>query len=177
MSSRNAASLAFVAADTPDATEARDRLAALYGDTPVRDSDVMVVLGGDGFMLQTLRDALGAGKPVYGMNRGTVGFLMNEYRDEGLRERIAAAVRERITPLSMTARSEDGTTTQALAFNEVSLLRQSYQAAKIRIMIDGRLRLDELVCDGVMWPRRPGPPLTICRRTVPSCRWTPLSSR
>lgn len=150
MNARTACSLAFVAAETPDAVEARERLSTLYGNAPVRDADVVVVLGGDGFMLQTLRDTLGAGKAVYGMNRGTVGFLMNEFREDDLCERIAAAVRERITPLSMVARSADGETTHALAFNEVSLLRQSYQAAKIRITIDGKLRLDELVCDGVM---------------------------
>jgi NAD+ kinase len=97
-----------------------------------------------------LRETMGTGKHVYGMNRGTIGFLMNEFREDGLRERIANAVAEKIRPLEMNTVSADGSTTMALAINEVSLLRQSYQAAKIRITIDGNVRLEELVCDGVM---------------------------
>src|SRR5690606_24650902 len=99
---------------------------------------------------QTLRETMGTGKKIYGMNRGTVGFLMNEYREEGLRERIAEAIPETVRPLEMEAVDQDGQTFRALAINEVSLLRQSYQAAKIRIAIDGQVRLEELICDGIM---------------------------
>lgn len=143
-------SLAFVAADTPDAREAAARLAALYGQEHPETADVLVALGGDGFMLQTTREAMRTGARVFGMNRGTVGFLMNEYREEDLRARIAGALAETIRPLEMKCRLSDGTEMSALAVNEVSLFRQSYQAAKIRILVDGQQRLDELVCDGVM---------------------------
>jgi NAD+ kinase len=143
-------SFAFVASDTPGAAEAAARLAALYGQNDLAQASVIVALGGDGFMLQTLRDTMNSGKRVYGMNRGTIGFLMNEYAEESLRERVSAAVPETIRPLEMTAISETGATTTALAINEVSLFRQSYQAAKLRISIDGRERLDDLICDGVM---------------------------
>ncbi|EKF17322.1 NAD kinase [Nitratireductor pacificus] len=142
--------LSFVCADTDDAQEAAARLSALYGQERIEDADVIVALGGDGFMLHTLRETMGTGKRIYGMNRGTVGFLMNEYREDGLRERIAAAIGETVRPLQMHALDADGNITEALAVNEVSLLRQSYQAAKIRISIDGKVRLEELICDGVM---------------------------
>lgn len=142
--------LAFVSADTEDARDAAARLSALYGQEDPENADVIVALGGDGFMLQTLRDTIGTGKRIYGMNRGTVGFLMNEFKEGGLRERIAEAIAETVRPLEMTVTDRDGTTTRALAINEVSLLRQSYQAAKIRIDIDGKTRLDELICDGIM---------------------------
>ena len=142
--------MTFVAADTPDAQAAVQKLTAIYGQASPETAGVVVALGGDGFMLQTLRDTMGAGKPVYGMNRGTIGFLMNEYRELGLRERIADALAETITPLEMTAETAEGGSLTALAINEVSLLRQSYQAAKIRILIDEKERLDELICDGVM---------------------------
>lgn len=142
--------LSFTAADTEDARDAAEKLSALYGNEKPENADVVIALGGDGFMLQTLRDKLGSGKCIYGMNRGTVGFLMNEYSETDLRERIAAAIPETIRPLEMTVTAAGGKTARALAINEVSLLRQSYQAAKIRIAIDGRVRLDELICDGVM---------------------------
>lgn len=142
--------LAFVSAETDDAREAAAHLSALYGQERPENADVIVALGGDGFMLQTLRETMGSGKRIYGMNRGTVGFLMNEYSDTDLRERIDAALAETIRPLEMMATDSDGKTCEALAINEVSLLRQSYQAAKIRIEIDGKERLEELVCDGVM---------------------------
>ncbi|WP_336056590.1 NAD kinase [Nitratireductor sp. CH_MIT9313-5] len=144
------AAITFVSADTDDAREAAARLSALYGQEKMADADIIVALGGDGFMLQTMRDTMGSGKRIYGMNRGTIGFLMNEYREEGLRERIAAAVAETIRPLEMTATDAEGLSHKALAINEVSLLRQSYQAAKIRISIDEKERLEELICDGVM---------------------------
>lgn len=142
--------VAFVHAETPDAHDAATRLSALYGQADPLHAEVIVALGGDGFMLQTLRETMSSGKKVYGMNRGTVGFLMNEYREEGLAERLRGAIAETIRPLEMTAVSSDGETLVAHAINEVSLLRQSYQAAKLRISIDGKMRLDELVCDGVM---------------------------
>ncbi|QDZ00798.1 NAD kinase [Nitratireductor mangrovi] len=148
--SDNAPSLAFISADTPDAAEAATRLASLYGQERIEDADVIVALGGDGFMLQTLHSMMNSGRRIYGMNRGTIGFLMNEYQETALRERIADAVAETIRPLRMQTRDLEGKEGEALAINEVSLLRQSYQAAKIRITIDDNVRLDELICDGVM---------------------------
>lgn len=142
--------LAFLASDAPGPQEAAARLAARYGQTLPSQADVIVALGGDGFMLQTLRDAMVTGKPVYGMNRGTVGFLMNEFNEHDLRERIAAADQETIRPLEMEAIDIFGQRTRALAINEVSLFRQSYQAAKLSIFVDGNLRLEDLICDGIM---------------------------
>lgn len=144
------AKLAFVSSDADDAREAADRLSARYGQAIAGEADVIVALGGDGFLLQTLRDTMGSGKRVYGMNRGTVGFLMNEFREDGLPERIAAALPETIRPLEMIATSEGGEIATALAINEVSIFRQSYQAAKVRISVDGKLRIEELICDGLM---------------------------
>lgn len=142
--------LAFMASDTPEAQEARARLAAAYGDTPPQEADAIVALGGDGLMLQTLHAFLGTSKPIYGMNRGSVGFLMNEYREEGLRERLANADVTKIHPLSMSVTDEDGQQHAARAINEVSLLRQTSQAARLRISVDGRIRLEELICDGCL---------------------------
>ena len=110
----------------------------------------MVALGGDGFMLETLHDTMGCHKPIYGMNRGSVGFLMNDYAEEDLLDRINAAERAVIHPLAMAAEGENGRLYQGLAINEVSLLRQTHQTAKLRLLIDGKERLAELVCDGVM---------------------------
>jgi len=142
--------IAFASSGTADADDALRRLNQRYGHTPIEDADVVVALGGDGFLLQTLREAMATGKQVYGMNRGTVGFLMNAFREQGLRERIAAAAAETIRPLEMETLSDDGPPAQALAINEVSIFRQSYQAAKVRISIDDKVRLEELICDGVM---------------------------
>lgn len=142
--------LAFLATDRPDAVAARAALAARYGDAPPQEADVLVALGGDGFMLETLRRDLERRRPIYGMNRGSVGFLMNDYAEEGLLERIAAAEKAIIHPLVMTARDAAGTTREAIAINEVSLLRQTYQSAKLRILIDGRVRMAELTCDGIL---------------------------
>lgn len=142
--------LAFLASDGDEAAQAAKRLAERYGATSTEEADILVVLGGDGFMLQTLRDNMASGKPVYGMNRGTVGFLMNEYNEENLVERIAAADAAKIRPLLMEAQTVEGETVTALAINEVSLFRQSYQAAKLSIIVDGHSRLEELICDGVM---------------------------
>lgn len=149
MSSRTP-SLAFVCAENRDAREAAHRLAALYGQCRIEEADVVVALGGDGFMLQAIQDNMDSGRSIYGMNRGTVGFLMNEYSEFDLPARIAAATAETIRPLVMEAQRADGPAYNGRAINEVSLFRQSAQAAKIRITIDGKVRLDELVCDGVM---------------------------
>ncbi len=142
--------VAFVAADTEEARSARAQLVALYGDHAQAAADIVVALGGDGFMLESLHRTLGRDQPIYGMNCGTVGFLMNRWREEELLERLARAEPVRLHPLAMTALTHDGKAHQDIAFNEVSLLRQSRQAAKIRITVDGKVRLDELVCDGVL---------------------------
>ncbi|WP_019170375.1 NAD kinase [Pseudaminobacter salicylatoxidans] len=141
---------AFVSSGAPDAEAAVARLAKKYGSVPVTEADVVIALGGDGFLLQTLRETMSTGKQVYGMNRGTVGFLMNEFNEDDLRERIGVAVPETIRPLQMDATLADGSNLKALAINEVALWRQSYQTAKIRISIDDKVRLEELNCDGVM---------------------------
>ena len=142
--------LAFVASERPEAQDVRARLAARYGDAGEDDAEVIVALGGDGFMLETLHRNLGARKPIYGMNQGSLGFLMNEYNEDGLLERINAAERANIHPLTMLATDVDGRQHRALAINEVSLLRQTRQTAKLRIIIDGKMRMAELVCDGVL---------------------------
>lgn len=141
---------AFTSSDSADAISAREALEARYGSAPVEEADVIVALGGDGFLLQTLRETMGSGKKIYGMNRGTIGFLMNEYQLERLEERIAAAVPDTIRPLEMNAVTTSGEVHNALAINEVALWRQSYQTAKIRIAVDDQTRLEELSCDGVM---------------------------
>lgn len=147
---RQISSLAFISADSADAHDAAAQLAALYGQDHPDNADVIVALGGDGFMLQSLHTYMNTGKAIYGMNRGSVGFLMNEYHEQELLTRINAAEAEIIRPLEMDAVTMDGETVQALAINEVSLLRQSYQAAKIRVTVDDQVRLEELVCDGIM---------------------------
>jgi NAD+ kinase len=142
--------LAFLASDRPEARAARAALASRYGEASETDADVIVALGGDGFMLETLRRALASRRPVYGMNRGSVGFLMNEYDESGLLERIAAAEKAVIHPLVMRARDAAGAVHEAIAINDVYLLRQTYQTAKLRILIDDKLRMAELFCDGVL---------------------------
>jgi NAD+ kinase len=139
--------LHFTAA--PDAAEALAAMRQRHADAGPDAAEVIVALGGDGFMLQTLHAFLGKGKPIYGMNLGSVGFLMNEYRQDYLQERLAAAERAVVHPLRMVAHNKAGET-KALAFNEVSLLRETRQAAKIRIIVDGRPRISELICDGVL---------------------------
>ncbi|TDH39171.1 NAD kinase [Pseudohoeflea suaedae] len=140
----------FISASTPEAVAAAEHLAALYGNVRREDADVVVALGGDGFMLQTLHDEMDTGRYVYGMNRGSVGFLMNDYNDIDLKGRIDAAVENIVRPLEMRTIAADGSESMALAINEVSLFRQSHQAAKLKISIDGKVRLEELVCDGIM---------------------------
>jgi NAD+ kinase len=140
----------FTASKAPAAVEALAALTARYGQADARVADVIVALGGDGFMLQTLHSLTGRDLPVYGMNCGTIGFLMNAYAADALAERIAEAEETVINPLSMRAVNAKGRVTDALAINEVSLLRQGPQAAKLRIIVDGRERLTELVCDGAL---------------------------
>ncbi len=142
--------IALVASPTPEAQEALAQLVARYGNARPAEADAIVALGGDGLMLQTLHDHMRTGVPIYGMNRGSVGFLMNEYRVDGLIERLAQAERSVIRPLRMAARDSKGVAHEALAINEVSLFRESYQAAKLKVSVDGKVRLDELVCDGVL---------------------------
>jgi len=142
--------LAFVASDRPEAQEVRARLAKRYGEAPPGTADVIVALGGDGFMLETLHRNVDTQKPIYGMNQGSIGFLMNDFNEDQLIERIGAAERAVIHPLVMLTTDHQGRTDRALAFNEVSLLRQTRQTAKLRILIDGKVRLPELACDGVL---------------------------
>ena len=142
--------IAILAGDSAIAQQARKALSEAYGDVPLAEAEVIVALGGDGFMLQTLHGTQDLDLPVYGMNCGTIGFLMNEYSETGLPDRIAEAVEETIHPLRMRAISADGTVNEAIAINEVSLLRAGPQAAKLRITVDGRVRMDELVCDGAL---------------------------
>jgi len=142
--------IAFVASDTPSAQNARRLLVRRYGDVKPETADVIVALGGDGLMLATLQRFMNSGKPIYGMHRGTVGFLMNEFSSNDLVKRLAAAQVTVIHPLLMRARDAAGRTHRHHAINEVSLFRQSYQAAKLRILVDGKERLSELVADGVL---------------------------
>jgi NAD+ kinase len=144
------ARIAFVASPSPEAEQARQRLAARYGDAPIDAADVVVALGGDGLMLQTLHRLMGSRRAIYGMHRGTVGFMMKEFHEDGLAERLAAAETAVIHPLVMLARDVDGREHEHRAVNEVSLFRQIYQAARLRILIDGKERLPELVADGVL---------------------------
>ena len=142
--------IAFLASSAPAAQEALAALVALHGQTDVSSAEVVVALGGDGFMLKTLHETEATGLPVYGMNCGTVGCLMNTFALEALPARLAAAEEAVINPLAMTAVSMNGTVTRALAINEVSMLRAGPQAAKLRIFVDGKERLAELICDGAL---------------------------
>jgi NAD+ kinase len=145
-----ARNIAFMASDSALAREAKARLEEIYGAHAPEEADVIVALGGDGFMLSTLHATQEIEAPVYGMNRGTVGFLMNAYREDDLIERLEAAEEEVLNPLHMKAQTVDDQIHEALAINEVSLLREGPQAAKLRIYVDGRLRMEELVCDGAL---------------------------
>jgi len=142
--------IGFIASGTDVAQAALCRLSTLYRGVSQAEADVIVALGGDGFMLHTLHDTMQLDTPVYGMNCGTIGFLMNAYVEEDLPERLDAAVEERINPLSMVAECVDGSRHSALAINEVSLLREGPQAAQLRISVDGKVRMEELVCDGAL---------------------------
>lgn len=142
--------IAFSASARPEAQQALSLLRRRYGDTPEAAADVVVALGGDGHMLETLRRRLNDRKPVYGMHRGTIGFLMNEYQPEALIERVAGAKAVRIRPLVARCETGRGRVITERAFNEVSLFRQTAQSAKLRILVDGAERMAELMCDGVM---------------------------
>jgi NAD+ kinase len=142
--------IAFAAHASDVAQAAQAELTGRYGTVPLDEADVIVALGGDGFMLTTLHGTMHLRAPVYGMNRGTVGFLMNEYRADGLVERLAQAEEAVLNPLAMRAVTVEGAVHEELAINEVSLLRAGPQAAKLRISVDGRVRMDELVCDGAL---------------------------
>jgi NAD+ kinase len=142
--------IAFVAADTSEARDACARLTARYGAAPFNDADTIVALGGDGLMLESMHRVIPRQVPIYGMNRGTIGFMMNDYREDDLPGRIAAARDVVLHPLRMIARRIDGEAVVALAVNEVSMLRETRQTAKLRIAIDGVVRLEELIADGAL---------------------------
>ena len=142
--------VSFVSSGTPEADAALGRLRERYGDCGIHHAEIVVALGGDGLMLQTLHRVMERHIPVFGMNCGSVGFLMNDFSDEQLRERIAAAKPTHITPLQMQVVDTAGARHEALALNEVSLFRTSYQAVKIEIVVDGRTQMEELICDGVL---------------------------
>jgi NAD+ kinase len=142
--------LAFIAAQTPTARRALARLRARYDHVPPERADVIVVLGGDGTMLETLHRFAELNVPIYGMNRGTIGFLMNSYRETRLLERVSAAQPVTLRPLEMVTRSVGGEQGKAWCINEVALLRETRQTAKLRIRVDGKVRMKELICDGVL---------------------------
>lgn len=142
--------ICFIAAPHAEAQTALAQLTTRYGQADAAAADAIVALGGDGFLLETIHQMLALGKPIFGMRRGSVGFLLNDYHAETLPERLQAAQRVMLRPLMMTAQDAHGQTSTALAFNEVSLLRETQQAAKLRLKIDGVERLPELVCDGAL---------------------------
>ncbi|GMV31685.1 MAG: hypothetical protein AMXMBFR59_38100 [Rhodanobacteraceae bacterium] len=142
--------LHFVASKTEEAQAALNLMRERYGDSGIDEADVIIALGGDGFMLQTLHRHTTRGLPVYGMKLGTVGFLMNQYSVDALDERIARAQPTVLRPLMMEVQTESGSTVTATAFNEVSLLRQTKQAAHIRVSLNDTVKLEELVCDGIL---------------------------
>ena len=142
--------LAIVVSGAGGTPAALSALRRRYGDVPPEDADVIVAVGGDGFMIESLHRYRELETPIYGMHGGTVGFLMNTYAEDGLLERVRAAELTVLHPLRMVATSADGSTVDALAINEVSLLRQTRQAAKVRITVDTTVRVEELICDGVL---------------------------
>lgn len=148
--SRRNPRVAFVASDAEAAQAAFAELQKRYGSINPEEANIIVPLGGDGFMLETLHRFVSSGKPIFGMHRGSVGFLMNPYRPEGLYERLAAAQPVELHPLEMAATDDIGICRRAIAFNEVSMLRESRQAAKLRVTVDGVVRIDELLADGIL---------------------------
>ncbi|MBJ6124937.1 NAD kinase [Microvirga splendida] len=142
--------IAFVASAAPDAQSALQVLQDRYANVSPELADVIVALGGDGLMLQSLHQFMGTAKPIYGMNKGTVGFLMNDFREDDLFERLEAAERSVVHPLLMVAWDVMGVSHTARAINEVSMLRQTYQAAKLRVSVDNRVRIPELSADGIL---------------------------
>lgn len=142
--------LAYLSSNTPEALKVRQTLETLYPPVPMNEAEVLVALGGDGFMLETMHSNLDARRPIYGIHCGSVGFLMNDFSPENLPTRLQNANSTPLYPLEMIATKRDGQTIQALAFNEVSLLRETRQAAKIQVTIDDVVRLKELICDGIL---------------------------
>jgi NAD+ kinase len=142
--------IAIIASRAPDAQDALQALSTLYETVPVKEAEVIVALGGDGFMLHALHEVMHRRIPIYGMNRGTVGFLMNPYSDDNLVDRILKAETLTLYPLHMRAVAGDGKVTEALAINDVYVLRETRQTARVRISVDDKVRLEELVCDGVI---------------------------
>ena len=146
--------IAFSVADTDEAKQSLRELKALYQEVAFEEADIIIALGGDGMLLKTLHRTLQTDplkkRPVFGMNRGSIGFLLNDYRPENLLERIHSAQEVTLTPLRMKAWQASGEAFEALAINEVSLLRETYQAAKLRISVDGVERMSELICDGAL---------------------------
>ena len=140
----------FVSSDDQRASRAAKKLTNLHGNAPISEADVVVVLGGDGTMLETLHASFENGMPIYGMNRGTVGFLMNEYKESNLYDRLNSAQTVTLHPLEMKTLDVHGKESQSLCINEVALLRQTRQAAKLRISIDHQIRMQELICDGTL---------------------------
>ncbi|MGE0409398.1 MAG: NAD kinase [Amphiplicatus sp.] len=142
--------LSFHASKRPKAQATAEEFRKRYGDAPPGEADILVAIGGDGFMLETLRLAMSVKKPVYGVNCGTVGFLMNAFDLDGLADRIAEAESATIHPLAMKATTVAGAVEEALAINEVSLFRQTRQSARVRILVNGKTRMEGLICDGVL---------------------------
>ena len=141
---------AFISSAKPEAKAAVEQLAKLYGNVAVEDADIIAPVGGDGCMLETLKRYMSLGKPIYGINRGTVGFLMNGMPDGDLPERIEAAVKASIHPLEMVATNTDGQVDRAMAINEVSLFRELHQTAHLSIAVNGKVRMETLICDGIL---------------------------
>ena len=142
--------IAFLASRKPDAGIAMQKLVDRYGNCPVENADVIAPVGGDGFMLETLKEHMNSGKPVYGINRGTVGFLMNALDLDDLPEKITSAEAAKVRPLEMTATTISGDQHSAIAINEISLLRETRQTARIAITVNGKKRMDMLICDGIL---------------------------
>ena len=147
---KNTLKLSFMSSDSDEAKNAMKSLTAVYGQVEPDKSDIIITLGGDGFMLETLNLTQHLNRPVYGMNCGTVGFLMNEFSVDSLHTRLERTQEELVNPLRMTAVTEKGIKYNSLAINEVSLLRGGPQAAKLKVSVDGKVRLKELVCDGAL---------------------------
>jgi NAD+ kinase len=142
--------IAFVSSSVPESRQALGELTERYGNHPAEEAEVIVALGGDGFMLYTMHRYMALGTPMFGMNRGTVGFLMNAYEPDDLPTRLGEAHVQALRPLKMVANCEGGARLEAVAFNEVSMLRQERQAAKLRLLINGRERMELLICDGIV---------------------------
>ncbi len=142
--------IAIISSKADDAVEAKKELEGRYGTVSEDEAEVIVALGGDGFMLETLHRFIPNCRPIFGMNRGTVGFLMNEYRADGLMERLDKAKQQTLHPLRMTVKTVSGETAEAVAINEVSLLRETRLAARIKIHVDNRVMMEQLIADGVL---------------------------